>query len=310
MKKIDLKDTKAKLADSFLSAKEATKKVIEDMPGKAIATKQIVGEKYEKAKYEMDLKKYAPIFEEAISTYEQPILLRVVKYDKRMEIEACKGAVGFEEKIKMEKVFHLYKETAGRQGIQLYPYVDETIYCKDPYENNKYIALDEYFDYIRKSKVAELEMIAQCLGAKYFKVTYNERKKSILKKDSKASAKIIGGNKGEVKEASSSDEYSSIKIASESTFDGTTEKIKPTLKYFRHEQNIIDLVNNCLDVNSRNPLKKKVYQFECTTTKDMKENVAANIDAVLKVIKMNGNVSMMSEYQEQQRIVLEYTIEF
>ena len=50
MKKFDLKEIKMKLADSFISAKEATKKVIEEMPEKAVAAKQIVGEKYEKAK--------------------------------------------------------------------------------------------------------------------------------------------------------------------------------------------------------------------------------------------------------------------
>lgn len=309
MKKFDFQLTKEKMASAVGELGVVAKRTIEEMPDKAKEGAKYIEEQYGKAKHEMDLKMYAPIFPDMLPTYEQPALLRVVKFDKRMSVEACQGAVGFEEKIKSEKVFHLYRETAGEQGIRFVPYVDETIYYKNPYEDNSYICLDEYFTYIRKAKISELEKIAYCLGAKYFKVEVKEKKKTIMADKKKANAKVKGVGSTDVSYEHTQDEYSNTEIAAELTFKGNATIQEPELKYFRLSDDIINLVEMRLGANG-NQLQKKTYRFDCTTNLDMKEAMAANIDAVLKGLKCTGNATMSSEYQSQKRTILEYTIEF
>ena len=256
----------------------------------------------------MELKKYCPIFHEDVHNYEKPTLLRIVKYDKRMDVDVCKGAVGFEDKVKSERVFHLYQNSAEQQGITLYPYVDDTVYYKNPYENDSYIALEEYFSYIKKSKVSELKHIAQCLGAKSFEVVFKEQKKSLTTKVVDADAQVQALGKGKVHHASNQNEFCNVEIASKSEFSGTDKIVKPKLLYFSREKEILDLINTRM--NNTNPLHKETFRFECATNRDMSSKTAANIDVILKTYKCNGNTSVESEYQMQKRTILEYTIEF
>ena len=48
-----------------------------------------------------------------------------------------------------------------------------------------YIALDEYFSYLKIERINELQMIAKSLGAKHFKVTYKEEQTAFSEKSSK-----------------------------------------------------------------------------------------------------------------------------
>lgn len=309
MKKFDIQKAKDKMVNVAGEVGAIAKRTIETMPDKAKEGKEYIEKQYGKAKYEMDLKMYSPVFPNALDSYERPQLLRIVNYDKRMQIDACEGAIGFEEKIKSEKVFTLYKDSANEYGFRLFPYVDESIYYKNPYEENSYICLDDYFNYIRKSKVSELERIAFCLGAKYFKVEVKEKKKTILANKKKANAKVQKGGNADASYEASKDDYCNIEIAAELTFEGNREVKEPELKYFKYSDDIVNLVQMRLGADGYQ-LKKKTYSLECTTNLDMKESMACNIDAVLKGLKCAGNASMLSEYQSQKRTTLEYTIEF
>ena len=53
------------------------------------------------------------------------------------------------------------------------------------------MTIDEYSDYLRIARVNELQKIAQDLGAKYFKVTYLEEKKTLSSHSLKAQGKGI-----------------------------------------------------------------------------------------------------------------------
>ena len=55
----------------------------------------------------------------------------------------------------------------------------------DPYKPGVYVSLDSYFTYLKKNRVNELELIAQDLGAKSFRVTFKEHQKVIVKKSAR-----------------------------------------------------------------------------------------------------------------------------
>ena len=59
-----------------------------------------------------------------------------------------------------------------------------------------------------------------------------------------------------------------------------------------------------------NPIKSKTFKFNCVQGRDMQKNDAVSIDAILEKKGLSGNVSIVSEVQEEQRKVLEYSIEF
>ena len=52
----------------------------------------------------------------------------------------------------------------------------------DPSNERLYIALDNYYDYLKITRVSELQSVAQSLGAKHFKVSYKEQTESYINK--------------------------------------------------------------------------------------------------------------------------------
>lgn len=312
MKKFDLVNTKEQVTKTVDQIGKKAKQNFSEMSEKAIEGKKYVEEHYSKAKYEIDKKRLNPVFQADFehNEYSKPMLLRVVDYNKRKENEACKGALGFAERIRQENVLHLYKETAEQSGIIFYPCLKETLYCINPYNPNLYICLDDYFQYIKKAKVDELEMIAQCLGAKHVTISFKERKKTLVSHDAKVKANVKFLGKSNAEHTDKADEFSSIEVAAEVDFDGNDSPIEPNLTYFKYDSDIQALINMRLDLNNQNRIKSKVYRFEYNTNREMKEKTAANIDAVIKKIGCVGNGSVVSEVQAESRTVLEYKITF
>lgn len=85
-------------------------------------------------------------------------------------------------------------------------------------DRNSYIALEEYFSYLKLVRVGELQKTAQDLGAKYFKVTLKENNMSHSKKETKAKekAKIVSVKESaEGKMDVTTSEASSLEVAAE-----------------------------------------------------------------------------------------------
>lgn len=291
---------------------EKAKQVIDDTSEKAAEGTKYLGEQYEKAKHELDLKLYNPVFEDELQAYDfkLPFIIRIVKYDKRMENEACKGSIGFSDKIKQENILHIYEDFAEQLGITFYPCIKDTIFCANPYKENFYICLDDYFTYIRKAKVDELETIAHSLGAKYVKVSFKEKKKTFVSNN--INAKAGYGKKVSIKAENNQvkDEYSGIEVAAEVEFNGNSEPVKPELVYFKNESDINALIKMRLDKENRNQIKSKTYVFSCHDNRGMQEKTAITIDAMLNKLGCAGNSSVVSEVQTECRTVLEYSIVF
>lgn len=316
MAKFDLNNIKETAKEKFADATEKGKAVAEMGVVKAKEGAAVVAEQAADAKYELDLKRIRPITKEQLEAFEYtvPSLIQVIEHDKKMDNPVCADALGFQETIKGKDLLCVMSTFAESIGINFKPCLEENFYCKNPYVENEYIRLDDYFSHIDQAKVNELKRIAQALGAKKIKVSLNKKKKTLVSNtgQAKAKLKLPFGKKSNVKanvnHNSQVDEYEEVRIMTEPSFAGNPNPSEPELCYFKGDDQINSLIR--MRLYEDNPLQKETYKFDCGRGKELQKKDAAGIDAVLEKKGFTGNASIVSEVQEEQRKVLEYSIEF
>ena len=173
-------------------------------------------------------------------------LIRVAEMDKKhTESEICQGSIGFEAVQKNLRIVNIYPNKATAFGLTYYPDMDSELYYVDPCDRDHYIALDEYFNYLKVARVSELQKIAQDLGAKHFRVTYKEQKNTFESNTAKAKfgAKAAGKLKedSEYSHDSKSSDFSKVEIAAEMECIGH-KPVEPKLVYFKKSPQILNLV--------------------------------------------------------------------
>ena len=258
---------------------------------------------------EKERKALQPVFLEDLDSTDFTLskLIRVVDIDKKhAESEVCKGSVGFISEQKELRIVNIYKNMIGAFGISLYPDADSEIYYIDPSDRDKYIALDDYFGYLKIARVNELQKIAQDLGAKHFRVTYREKKASITKNDMKAKGNIRVGAAEAERNLSISDN-SNIEVAAEMQCLGHAP-IEPKLLYLRGEPSIQSLIALRMDENSQ--IFHQEFSLKLSNSSGIKEKDAVKIDAALKAMKISGNTTVVSEAQSESRRFFEYEVDF
>ena len=138
---------------------------------------------------EKEIRRLRPIKLEDLNSvnFRMSSLIHIAEMDKQYaESDVCQGAIGYHSTEKGLDIVHIFRGNEETFGVVLYPDDSYELYCRDHIDRNKYIALDEYFYYLKESCVCELETVAQDLGAKYFRVTLMAEKKTFSKKDIKA----------------------------------------------------------------------------------------------------------------------------
>lgn len=258
---------------------------------------------------EKERKALQPVFLEDLDSTDFTLskLIRVVDIDKKhAESEVCKGSVGFISEQKELRIVNIYKNMIGAFGISLYPDADSEIYYIDPSDRDKYIALDDYFGYLKIARVNELQKIAQDLGAKHFRVTYREKKASITKNDMKAKGNVRAGAAEAERNLSISDN-SNIEVAAEMQCLGHAP-IEPKLLYLRGEPSIQSLIALRMDKNSQ--MFHQEFSLKLSNSSGIKEKDAVKIDAALKAMKISGNTTVVSEAQNESRRFFEYEVDF
>ena len=272
-----------------------------------------VGENLDETRSKRILEKYQPIFPEDLTndSISYPKMLNVVDSDKRMSIEECSGAVGYQDLIKGVKLIGIYeKDLEQFQGIEFYPDASASVYYVHPFQSNKYIQVFEYFKYLKEAKVAELENIAQALGAKHFSVKIYEESMSKEKVNTKANA-MLGIKKDKASsDVGHSDEqknYEYVGIAAENTYPGKEPEM-PELLFWANNESIKTLIKQRLD--PKNPLSSKKFTLDYNTSSGIKEKDAAKIDGVLKVLKFKAAGSIEKEAQKESKRRFEYEIDF
>lgn len=264
---------------------------------------------------QLELKALQPIFptqtKGAISLDDTdffiPKFIRIVPRDKKhAESSVCQGSIGYIVEQKSFRTVNLFRDSLDAFGLNFYPDCDSEFYYIDPSDCDTYIALNEYFAYLKIARISELKKIAQDLGAKHFKVTYKEKCISFTGKKVTTNTKIATMN-GDVAHHTQCEQYAEIKVMAETNFPGHTP-IKPQLKYLQRDKNIQTLI--AMRMNESSPLLQEHLELEMCNSSGMKLEDAVKIDAILKGLKCVGNATVVSEVQNEERRCLEYDIEF
>lgn len=144
---------------------------------------------------------------------------------------------------------NIFRDSVDVFGLTFFPDNESEFYYVDPSDRDRYIALDDYFNYLKVERINELQKIAQDLGAKHFRVTYVEEKSSYTDKKIKGNGNAVNTVSVEAEHRSSAEKYSKIEIAAENDFPGK-EPIKPQLKYLLRDSSIQNLITMRLDNDS------------------------------------------------------------
>ena len=272
-----------------------------------------IGTRIEQQKLENERKTLQPVFAEDLDNPEFMLskMIRVVEMDQKHKSSVvCEGSIGHISVLKDMKILNIYPKQASVFGINLEPNDDSELYYVDPSDRDSYIALDDYFNYLKIARVAELQRIAQDLGAKYFKVRFCEYNKTFIanKADAKAEIKVTPAQKGsgEFHHDASKKKYSEIEISAEMKYIGHTPVI-PVLKYYKNDPQIKNLVEARM---AGNQLTNQKYTLGLSLTSGIKVKDAVKIDAVLSAMKYSGNATVTSEAQTEARRFFEYEIDF
>lgn len=294
--KEDLKAIKNKINSTAQKASSNIKKAVDDK------------------RKENDLKKLQPIFAEDLEKAEfvLPKLICVSNIDKKYsESDVCQGAIGYKTDCKELTVINIFKENIELFGLTFYPDIDSEVYYVDPTDKNRYIALEDYFSYLQEVRVNELEKIAQDLGAKHFRITLMEEKKTFTKQESKRRTNgnygVAGGANVDTEHEQIYSNASKIKILAEDNFPGHSP-IKPNVQYLAKESNIQTLID--LRLKPESPLTSRKFAVELSKSSGMKKRDAEKIDVALKMMKISGNTTVSNEVSEEYRKYFEYEIEF
>lgn len=291
--------------------KDAAKKVASTVVDKGKDGSAKLSEMKREYKLEVDKRTLSPLFKEKVdsSDFTLPKMIQIETQDKRhAENDVCKGSIGHYNTKDDITVCTIYPEYLDEFSITLCPHRTNGIYYEDPVFHDKYIELDEYFDYLRVARTSELQKIAQDLGARYFKVSFKEEKTSIT--SNKIQSGIQASKKADIglstEHDTSNKDYTSVEVAAEMHFNGH-EPRKPQLEYLANSPAIKSLIDMRMDDNA---LTHQTVSIKLSKIAGIKQNDAVKIDAALSMLKVKGNCSVSSQVQKEARTILEYEIEF
>ncbi|MCI6770399.1 MAG: hypothetical protein PUF31_07455 [Oscillospiraceae bacterium] len=271
---------------------------------------QTIKESAEEKSRLIELKLLQPIFIETIddADFLMPKFIRITERDKRRsESEVCKGSIGYFSDQKGLRIVNIFRDSIETFGLSFCPDNSSEFYYVDPSDRDRYIALDEYFNYLKSERISELQMIAKSLGAKHFKVTYKEEQTAFTERKIKGNMNVKGVANADTEHSHSERKYSTVEIAAQLDCPGH-EPIKPQLKYLQRDPNIKTLI--AMRMDERAPLSHHELMIQLSNSSGIKESDAIKIDAVLKGMKLAGNTSVASEAKNESRRYLEYEIDF
>lgn len=258
----------------------------------------------------LELKSLQPIFAEVLDErdFVLPKFIRVANRDKkRAESQVCKGSIGYYSDPKGLRLVNIFRDNLEIFNLVFFPDCNSEFYYVDPIDENRYIALDDYFNYLKVERISELQRLAQSLGAKHFRVTYKEEKTSVAEKIIKANINVQGAASGNGERNLSETKFDTIEIAADMECPGHAPN-RPDLKYLQKDPAIRTLIDMRMD--ERSPLSHQKFMLKLSNSSGLKESDAVKIDAVLKGMRFTGNTSIVSEARNEARRYFEYEIDF
>lgn len=298
-------DARVKVVDAVDKAElDKHAKEISDAAGDIA---QNLAKTIEEGKRQWDLNRLKPIFLQDLNGVRYSRLIRIIEREKKFDIEACKGSIGYWATCKGERWMNIFKDSVDKFGLNFYPNDEVNFYYMDPTDNNSYIVLDEYFDRLKQVRVSELQKIAQDLGAKYFRVTYMKERTTLSKKSANGKGSILKNKIGSVQANETEENYDRMDVAAEMSFPGH-EPVMPRVRYLKHDPIIQNLIEMRMD--PKGPVGHYTYNIKLSNSSGLKKTEAVKIDMILKSLKMAGNTTVSSEVQNEEKSILEYEINF
>ena len=315
------KNTEKKAVKNFMSkVSETGKKVVgnvqkgvKNFSEQSQKKKQEREIEKEKNKREDSVKKYNPLFPDVFQSdnFHLPNVINIVDDAVRRGIDVCEGAIGWIEKVGKGKeedkveVLYLYDEFVEESNIQFIPFAAcDTVYSIDPFEKGKFINTDTTFERTLNEKLAELEHIAYCLGAKScsIQIVVSDKDTSNVDVNGKVSALSI---KGECNSTTANNQMKNLKNIT--YFEGNTKTKLPKLKWFAFDENINGLIE--MRRLGKNMIKSKVLELNCSVSKTMSHKMAVAVDAIKKC-KIGGTIAATVKSVQEQNTKLVFEVEF
>ena len=293
-------------ASGFWSkASSMSKKVADNVQKNAAA----MAEKAKAESHQRKLDKYNPLFlkEFKSKTFLWPRMIRVVDNASIQSIDVCEGAIGWRDRSTEVEVLFLSSEVATSCSITFYPnLVSGSLYCVDAYDSQRYVNVERIFSKAHEEKLAELEHIAYMLGAKRCSVELVEA--DSLNNQSQKGVDLgfkLGISQSSDKRTTSSRAMSGKTI---STFNGNNSPVRPDLKWFKNDHNILNLIEmRCSDANS---IHARTLVLEGSASIAIDHSQASAIDLIIKGIGIKLQTSLEKQYESEYNSKLVYEVEF
>ncbi|MBQ8174581.1 MAG: hypothetical protein IJ009_04185 [Clostridia bacterium] len=272
-----------KMGDFGKKAAEETKKIVDQ-------TKENIHEK--------KAKKYTVV---TLSDFEKedfkiPSIIKIEDDSANREFIEDAEAMGWIELHKEVPAFHIYSSFVEKCGLVFIPVPQrDNVYCQDNFNSKKYINSNQVFGKATEEKLAELNNIAYCLGAKSCSVEIfqaekqtDSNKMQVMKSTETGSQKSVANKK------------SGKRI---SYFEGHDEPKAPQLKWFAYDEN----VKNLIEMRCNKAIKSTVLELNGSSCASMSRSIACAVDDVLGI---GGKVSMEKQATKELNDSLLFEIEF
>lgn len=279
------------------SASESTKKMFDKIKES--------NENYKKEKLN-------PLFpkEYKSKSFHIPNIIKIVDDAERRNIALCDGAMGWRGVENNTEILFLYDEARDMCGLEFIPSFDiNAVYYVDKFDKDRkrFIKADCIFSKAQEEKVAELENIAYCLGAKscIIQMLCSESETSYTKKSLGLSLKNVSAS---VENKQGTELKSKSSGAAEVIFEGHNNPVVPELKWFESDYTI----RNLIKMRCENPssIKHRILELSGTSLSVMNVQSAVAIDCIAGKAKGKGNFSIQNEATEQLSSKLIFEVEF
>lgn len=278
-----------------------------------------ISEKAQNDSYLRKMKKYNPLFPKQYKSKEFniPNMIMIVDDAVRRDIDVCEGAIGWLAQESGMEVLCLYDEYIEKSGINFVPTATcDAVYYVDSYNRNRFIRVDCIFGKAHEEKVAELEHVAYCLGAKSCSIEIVEAD-STMESESKSVSVDSGGGfkKLSVSSKESSERSAQTKSVNQRSgktttyFEGNNAPTRPELKWFSHDDNIKGLIE--MRCSNSNAIKSKTLVLEGSSSATMSQKTACAIDnAMGKIASVKASGAMEKQATRENHSKLIFEVEF
>lgn len=269
------------------------------------------------AQLEAKKKRYAPVFPEEYRDphYDLPHMIVIEDEDQRKGIDVCEGAIGWLSVAHGTEVLHLYHAFVGESGLVFHPLPQiGGVYMLDVSGTGRFMSLEGYFQEVQKEKMAELQNVAYCLGAKYCKLETHEVQveRTAAKKKTKLTARagaldaVSATAEAERNETAKEDR----RMLFERRFSGSDEPERPQLRWYKSSIEINNLIEMRCSEQPVNEIHEYVVNIDCRSSASLNQARAANIDKVLKGLKISLGASLKEESVRESSQAMVFTILF